>query len=433
MVPIVFIFVLIGAGGFFALAEAALIRARKSRMQAFADQGQRSARRVLRMLEHPERVLTTAQVGITAVAVMSGLVAGLSLAPWLEPYVRGWGLTEGAARALSRGVVTVAVIYLQCWLGELVPGRVGGDAADRMARLCSGPMLAFSRLTWPVVRLLVGSSGALIRLFPRSVQEDDNRVTEEEIKSVIQEGTDAGEVQEVEQDIMERALVLGDQTVDQLMTHRADLVTLDVGMTATEVENMIRQHPYSTYPVTRDDDPDSVCGIVRLKDLVLILNHRPFSLLPIIKEPHYFPENMTVYNALEQFKREQRGRALVCDEYGSLQGIISLKDILEGLVGTISEPTEAPDIEEHDDHESWTVSGQCLFYDFLAYFDAEDNYTTDFTTLGGLVLDLMERIPQEGDHVSWRGFELTVERMDGQRIDKILVRRTPPSTQPAAD
>lgn len=249
-----------------------------------------------------------------------------------------------------------------------------------------------------------------------------NRVTEEEVISVIQEGARSGEVQEVEQDIMERALVMGDLKVESLMTHRSELVTLDVSMGVGQVENVIRKHPYAAYPLV-EGSLNEIRGIVTLKDLVLRLGKPAFNLLRIARQPVYFPENMTVYKALEQLKIGRMNRALICDEFGSVQGLISLKDILEGLVGAIDVPTETPDIIERSDGRSWVVSGQCSYYDFLAYFDMEDRYTSDFTTVGGLILDHMERIPEEGDNMAWKEFTFRILKMDETRIAKILVKR----------
>ena len=232
------------------------------------------------------------------------------------------------------------------------------------------------------------------------------------------------EVQEVEQDIMERALALGDQTVEQVMTHRSDIVFLEASMTSEEVEKIVTEETFAAYPVT-GDDPDEVIGVVTVKDLVPHLWKPGFSLRKILHKPLYFPENMTVYKALEELKRNKFNRALVVDEFGSVQGIIVLRDIMEGLVGQIPDEDETMDIVENPDHQSWTVSGQCQFYDFLAFFDEEDLYTPDYNTVGGLILDVLERIPSAGETVKWQTFEFRITRMDGTRIDTLLVRHTP--------
>lgn len=274
-----------------------------------------------------------------------------------------------------------------------------------------------------ILLLLIFLTGIALLVLRVRQYRTGNRVTEEEVISVIQEGTRSGEVQEVEQDIMERVLAMGDLKVDSLMTHRSELVTLDVNMGVGQVENVIRRHPYAAYPVV-DGSLDDIKGIVTLKDLVLRLGKPAFNLARIARQPAYFPENMTVYKALEQLKMGRMNRALVCDEFGSVQGIISLKDILEGLVGSIDMPTEPPNITERSDGRSWVVSGQCSFYDFINYFDMEEHNTSaDFTTVGGLILDQLERIPEEGDSIAWADFSFRVLKMDENRIVRILVKR----------
>lgn len=420
MTDLIIILILVAFNGFFSLSEVALISARRTRLQAEAKGGSRAAATALRLMDDPDKFLSTAQIGITVVSILTGIYSGEALAGDFAAWLRTMGFGTAYASLVSKTLIVVLATYLQCELGELFPKRIGIDMADTMARLTAPPMMFFARLTLPFVWLLSHNTELLFRLC--RISREDNHVTEEEIKSVIHEGTKSGEVNEVEQDIMERALVLGDQKVGSLMTHKNDLVSLDVAMTGAEVENVIRQDAYAAYPVI-DGTLDRVCGMAALKDLVLLLGKPGFTLRSALRPPVYFPENMTVYNALEQFKKRRLNRALVCDEFGSVQGIISLKDILEGLVGSIDDPMEQPDITPLPDGKSWEVSGQCLFYDFLAYFDEEEAYTTDYATVGGLVLDVLEHIPGEGETLSWRDFGFTISRMDDTRIDSLVVRR----------
>ena len=419
MSDIIVILILVAFNGFFSLSEVALISARRSRLQAEAKAGSRAARVALRLMDDPDCFLSTAQIGITVVSILTGIYSGETLADDFAVALTGWGVSPGVAPGVAKTVIVVLATYLQCELGELFPKRIGIDRADAMARFSAPPMLFFARLAFPFVWLLSRSTEVLIRLC--RLHRDVSHVTEEEIKSVIKEGTAAGEVQEVEQDIMERALVMGDCKVEALMTHRADLVTLDVKMSAAEVEAVVRATPYAAYPVV-EDTLDEVRGMVTLKDLVLSLGKADFSLRPLLQRPVFFPENMTVYKALAELKRRRLNRALVCDEFGQLQGLISFKDILEGLVGSIDEPREAPDIVARADGRSWVVSGQCAFYDFLDYFGKEDAFRPDFATVGGLILDLLGHIPQEGERLSWNGLNMRVLRMDDTRIDSVLVK-----------
>ncbi len=419
MTDLVIIFILVAFNGFFSLSEVALISARRSRLQSEAKAGSRTARMALELMDDPDKFLSTAQIGITVVSILTGIYSGQALADDFADVLAGWGVDSHFAPALSKTVIVVFATYLQCELGELFPKRIGIDLADTTARLCAPLMTVFAKITFPFVWLLSHNTEGLIRLC--HLHRDDTHVTEEEIKSVIQEGTEAGEVQAVEQDIMERALVLGDRKVESLMTHRSDLVTLDINMTSSEVEAVIRQTPFAAYPVIASN-LDDIRGIATLKELVLHLGKGDFTLSHLLQKPVYFPENMTVYKALEQLRSQHLNRALVCDEFGQVQGIVSLKDILEGLVGSIDEPSEQPDIAERADGRSWVVSGKCPFYDFLAHFDKEDAYTTEFSTVGGLILDRLEHIPHEGEWLTWNGLSFRILHMDDTRIDSVLVK-----------
>lgn len=419
MFDIIIILILVAFNGFFSLSEVALISARRTRLQSEAKAGSRSARMALDLMNDPDKFLSTAQIGITIVSILTGLYSGETLASDFATVLAGWGVSPDMAPSLSKTIIVFIATYLQCELGELFPKRIGIDLADTTARLSAPFMTFFAHLSFPFVWLLSHNTEILIKIF--RLHRDNTHVTEEEIKSVIQEGTDAGEVQAVEQDIMERALVLGDRKVESLMTHRSEIVTLDVNMTASEVEQVLRETPFAAYPVVAEN-LDNVEGVVTLKELVLHLGKPNFSLSKIMQKPVYFPENMTVYKALEQLKSRRLNRALVCDEFGLVQGIVSLKDILEGLVGSIDEPTEVPDIVERADGRSWVVRGQCPFYDFLAHFDKEDLYTTEFSTVGGLILDRLEHIPHEGETLTWNTLRFRILKMDDTRIDSVLVK-----------
>ena len=420
MVDIIIIAILILFNGFFSLAEVALISARKNRIEAMAKEGSRSALSALKLMNDPDRFLSTAQVGITIVAILTGLFSGEEFAGKFGSLLAELGMDEAYAAPVAQIIILVVVTYLSCELGELFPKKIGIDLAERMAKLTAPLMTLFSRIMAPVVWLLSKNTELIARCF--NLNPEDHGVTEEEIKSMIQEGTDSGEVQEVEQDIMERALALGDQTVEQVMTHRSDIVFLEAGMTSTEVHKIVTEDTFSAYPVL-GDDPDEVIGVVTLKDLVSHLWQKGFSLRKVIHKPLYFPESMNVYKALEELKRNKFNRALVVDEFGSVQGMIVLRDIMEGLVGQIPDEDETPDIVENADGKSWTVSGQCQFYDFLAFFDEENLYTPECNTVGGLILDVLEHIPAAGEKVEWESFDFRVLKMDGTRIDKLLVRR----------
>lgn len=424
---IIIILILVAFNGFFSLSEVALISARRPRLMQDAKKGNRSARIALKLMDDPDTFLGTAQVGITIVSILTGIYSGETLSDDFASLLESWGFNPSIAPGLAQTIIVIVATYLQVELGELFPKRVAIDVADAMAKYTAIPMMLLSQIGKPIIWFLTKNTDFLTWLL--RLKPQDSKVTEEEVKSVISESAKSGEVKEVEQDIMERTLVLGDLRVEALMTHRADLETLDVKMTSDEVKYALHQHPHTAYPVV-DGSMDEVVGIVTLKELVQHLHQDTFSLRDIAVSPVYFPDNMTVYKALERLKNIPLGRALVCDEFGSLQGMISLRDIMEGLVGSIDEPEELPDIIVRSDRESWVVSGQCLFYDFLAYFDAEDLYDNEFTTVGGLILDQLEHIPTRGERLTWESFDFQIVEMDGTRIDKIVVRNHPQQPQP---
>ena len=421
------IFILVLINGFFSLAEVALISARRTKLQSDARAGSRAAKAALELQDDPDKYLSTCQIGITVVSILTGIYSSEALAGGFALWLAGMGIPAAIAPLVSKTVIVIVATYLQVELGEIFPKRIGLDLADRLARAVAPTMLFLAAATKPVVWLLSKNTELLIKVFRLEAQ--DTKVTEAEVKSVIEESTRAGELKAVEQDIMERALYLGDQTVDGLMTHRIDLVTLDVSMGSAEVEAILSENSFANYPVV-DGSLAETLGIVSLKDLVLIIGKEDFNLRNVVQEPTYLTENMSVYGALAELKKDHKNCGLVIDEFGEVCGLLALKDILEGLVGSIDDDGQQPDIIERADGKSWVVSGQCAVYDFLAFFDKEDLYQNEYTTIGGLFLTELEHIPLSGEHIHWQGFDMPVVEMDGARIDKIVAK---PLTEPTVE
>lgn len=241
---------------------------------------------------------------------------------------------------------------------------------------------------------------------------------------MIDEGTENGEVQEVEQDIVDRVFSLGDRSINTIMTYRSDIVSIDIDMNNKQLYDIVCQHLYQVYPVTQGNTLDNIIGVVYLKDLFGKLNSCEFNLRDVIRPAQYFHENMDVYKVLEQIRQHNIKYGLICDEFGSLQGIITMKDILEALVGTLPSDSEDPDIVPRKDG-SWLIDGQCSFYDFLSHFEMEDLYPDyNYNTLSGLILQQLGHIPKTGEAMEWNDFTLEIVDMDGARIDKVLVTLT---------
>ena len=418
------IFIIIGLillNGILSMSEIALVSARKARLELDAKRGNKSAQTALKLAGEPDRFLSTIQIGITLIGILTGLYSGEAFAGNLAEVVRHVPVLEPYALGVSKTIIVIIVTYLTLIMGELVPKRIGMGYAERVSMLVAKPMYFLSKLAWPFVWLLSRSTALVIKITGIKANEE-NKVTEEEIKAIVKEGFDGGEVQEVEQDIVERVFNLGDRNVGSIMTHRSDLVWLDVTDSIEKIREKVQENLFNIYPVASEKF-DNIKGVVYLKDLFGRIDEPDFSLEEVIRPAQYLPENQSVYNALEQFKVARVKYGIVTDEFGGIQGIVTLKDIMEGLIGQVPEVGEEAEIVQRADG-SWLVDGQYNFYDFLEYFDMEDLYAEhDYNTLSGLILEILERVPKTGETLSWLTFQFEIVDMDGASIDKVLVSK----------
>lgn len=401
------------------MSEISLISARKSSLTNDARKGSQSARIALKLANEPDKFLSTVQIGITLIGILTGIYSGDALADDFGIALSSWGFPTAYARITAQSLIVVLVTYLTILFGELVPKRIGMSASLRMAKFLARPMYWLSLIASPFVWLLSKSTSFIFNIL--NINTADEKITEEEIKSMIDEGTESGEVQEVEQEIVDRVFSLGDRSVSTIMTHRNDIVSIDIDMTNEQVFDIVSEHLYQVYPVTRNKTLDDIVGTVYLKDLFGKLQDKSFNLRDVIRPAQYFHDNLDVYKALEEIRKNHIKYGLICNEFGSLEGIITIKDILEALVGSLPGESEDPEIIHHENN-SWLIDGQCSFYDFLMHFDREDLYAENtYNTLSGLILEQLEHIPQTGESLNWNNFELKVIDMDGARIDKVLV------------
>lgn len=416
------IILLIFFNGLLAMTEIAMISARKSNLSSEAKNGSTSARRALEMAENPDRMLSTVQIGITLIGILTGIFSGNKLADDFSGWIEMIGVAPAYSGQIAQVTIVVVVTYLTLVFGELLPKRIGMCVSERVAKFMVRPMNFLASISAPFVWILSRSTSLIFSAI--GLHDNSNKVTEEEIKSIIQEGADSGEIQPVEQDIVERVFLMGDLTVGSIMTCKHDLVWFDLEMTSEEIRSIMHENIYEVYPVA-DGDLDHVKGIVTLKDLFMTLDKEDFSLENIISPATYFHENMSIYKMLEQMKADKVCRGLVCDEFGGCIGIVTLKDMMVGFVGNISEGTEdEADIIKCEDREAWIVDGQCSFYDFLTYFDLEDLVEdNDFSTVAGLCINEMDRIPMTGEQFVWKGFKFEIIDKDEARIDKLLVTK----------
>ena len=419
---VLIILALILLSGLFSMSEIALVSSRKARLEALAKKGKKSARSTLNLLKEPDRFLSTTQIGSTLIGIFTGLYSGEAFAEDLAKVLSNISFIQPYAFGVSKFIIVVVVTYLTLVLGELVPKRIGLGYAERVAMAISGPMYLLSKIAKPIVWVLSKSTKGVAALIGLGKIDNSHIVTEEEIREVVLEGVKGGEVQEVEQDIVERVFHLGDRTIGSIMTHYSDLVSFDLSDSVDIIRGKMKADIYNTYPVI-SDNLDNIQGVVFLKELVGNVDEPEFSLSKIIRPAHFIPENMSVYKALEQFQQLQTKYGVVTDEFGSIQGIVTFGDIVEALVGEVSEVGEEPEITKRTDG-SVLVDGQCSFFSFLEYFDMEDLYEeNDYNTLSGLILDILERVPKTGDTFSWMNFDFEIVDMDGARIDKVLVRK----------
>jgi putative hemolysin len=405
------------------MAEIALVSARKVRLENAARQGDEKAKAALKLSNNPDTFLSTVQIGITLIGILTGLYSGEQLKEDVKGYIDTIPMLAAYSNGIATALLVIAITYLTLVLGELFPKRIGLANPEKIAKALAQPMHLLSRVTFPFVWLLSRSTNVLVRITGLKRTSDSN-VTEEEIKAIISEGTSSGAIEETEQEIIERVFHLGDRNITSLMTHRTDIVWLDVSEEGESYKRKIKSAPHSVYPVC-DGQIDHIKGILTIKDLYAAGNLAV--LKDVMKKPLFIPDNNTAYQVLEKFKETQIHAAFIVDEYGTFLGMITLNDILEAIVGDMPETGQDDyDMVKREDG-SYLVDAQIPFYDFLSEFDMEDmmaEFEQEFDTLAGFILHHLEHIPQTGERLEWRNFTFEIIDMDAHRIDKILV--TPP-------
>lgn len=416
--------------GFFALSEMALVASRKSRLKQMA-QGSRRARVALRHAEAPEHFLSTVQVGITLVMLVTGAVAGDRLGDrfaellqggrigWLAPYAHGLGIVIGF----------VVISYIQIVVGELLPKRLALSAPERLSGFVAMPMLFLARLTGPFVWLLNRSSGLLLKLL-RVNDQGSGRVTEEEIRLLVAESAEQGVLDPDEHNMVNRVLRLGDRTVDSVMTPRMRIAWLDQSAPREENIAVMRETPYSRYPVYQGDESD-VVGVLEVKSLISGMTGDTPELFHQLAKPLYVPATARAMDLLEEFRDAETPVALVVDEYGDIEGLVTLNDLLAAVVGASQlghgGSEEHPPIVAREDG-SWLIDGSLSAEDLrellhLERLPGEEEH--EFRTAAGMVMTALGHIPQVGEVFAWRGIRFEVVDLDGARIDKLLVTPAP--------
>lgn len=416
---------LILMNGFFAMSEISLVTARKARLQKLIDAGDKAARLAVKLGSEPTKFMSTIQIGITSVGMLSGIVGEAALAPPLREQLIGLGLSDLAAGYTATGLVVAAVTYFAIVIGELVPKRIGQTHAEGIARFVARPIQILALMSKPFVLLLSGSTRALLRIFAI----DDNRrnaVTEDEIHAVLAEGSEAGVIEESEHRMVRNLFRLDDLAIVSFMTPRADIVMLDAASTAQEVLAVLEDSPHSRYPVTHGGEED-ILGVVSARELLLrTLRGEPLNLESAAQPPLFVPESISGMALLENFRRSGDYFAFVVNEYGTVLGLITLHDLLEAITGSImgASPDDERAVQREDG--SWSFDGQISMhelFDHLGLRNVSDDAERRYRTLSGLIINELGRLPQIADRVQRNGWLFEVVDMDGRRIDRVLASR----------
>jgi putative hemolysin len=425
VVNLLIVLLLLLANAVFVMSEMAIVSARKIRLQQAANQGNRGARVALKLANNPGHFLAAVQIGITLITILSGALGEKTLSEIIKQGLVQVGLktgTEGIASVLA----VILITYLALIVSELVPKRLALNAPEAIAGTMAPPMSFIAKVAAPFVYLLTLSTELTLKVMGIR-PSDEPQVTEEEIKVLIEQGTEAGMFEQAEEDIMKRVFQLGDRRVSSIMTPRLEIICLDLDDEDADILRVLQEESHARFPVCQDG-LDNLKGIVHVYDLLReSLDGKPFDLVKSLQPPMFVPESTRALKVLEQFKQTSNQMAFVVDEYGVIQGLVTLTDILQALVGDLpsQEDLEEPQAVLRDDG-SWLFDGMLPIYQFKEMLELDDvelpgEQRGNYQTLGGFVVMHLGRIPNAADYFEWGGYRFEVMDMDGNRVDKVLV------------
>jgi len=421
---IAIILVLVLVNGAFAMSELAIVSSRRARLQALQRKGSAGAAAALALAEDPQRFLPTVQVGITLVGIFAGAFGGARLAGTFGAALNAVPGVAPYGMEIAFGLVVIAITYLSLILGELVPKQVALRNPEKVAVLVARPLSALARWSGPIVWVLGQSSAFVLRLFgPAGPSEQ--AVTEEEVKAVVAEGAEAGALEHEERHMIERVLRLADKPVRALMTPRNDLAWLDRSDGPADIAARLRASDVTRF-VVADGRVDNVVGVIVVKDLLdQMLEGAPMSVAAVLRQPLVLPDTLSALDALERLRGDRLGMALVMDEYGSFEGVVTASDLLEAIVGDLGAAEPAADgtaVERHDG--TLLLDGSMASDELRARLDLPElPGSGTYHTVAGLMLALLKRVPKEGDRIVWAGWRFEIVDMDGRRVDKVLASR----------
>lgn len=405
------------------MSEIALVSARKFRLENAAKKGSSNARAALKLAGNPNTFLSAVQIGITLIGILIGIFSGETLTQNLSASIEKIAILQPYANSIAVTLIVIVVTFFSIVFGELIPKRIGLMFPESIAALVAKPMTVISVITKPFIWLLTKTNNIFLRIFGLQNRKEGT-VSEEEIKAMVEESAQGGEIREIEQDIVHRVFALGDRRVNELMTHRNDLIYFKLSDTLDTIRQKTLTEAHSVYPVISDSAENPV-GVVSVKDIFpKDFATTQFRVAQFLKQPIMVHETTLAYKVLENFRQQKIHYAFVLDEYGSVQGMVTMDDILDALIGDVSEynQTEFQIVEREDG--SWLADASYPFFELLNYFDISSTETNkDYNTLAGLILDQLNHIPVTGEKIKWSGLIFEVIDMDGPRIDKVLIRK----------
>jgi len=419
---IVVIFILVILNGIFAMSEMSLVSSNKFKLESAKNKGSSGAKTALDLLAKPTKFLSTVQIGITLIGILLGVYSGENLTHNIAEILNGVEMLKPYSAEIATGTIVVFITYLSIVLGELLPKRIGMTFPEPIIILLAKPMRVLSVITSPFVWLLTISINILLKILGVKGPAEQ-AVSEAEIKSIVKESALGGEVQEIEESIVNRVFELGDRKVISLITHRSDIVFFTMNETLSQIGEKVNVNKHSAYPVSTSNNLDDIVGIVLLKDLFPAALNPDFKITDLIIEPLYFNENTYAYKVLEVFKRDSLHYGIVTDEYGIIQGMVTMDDVMDALIGASDESSQGEYGIVKRDHNSWFVDGQYSIIEFEKYFNLtiSEKSVHGFTTVAGLIISRTSEIPAIGARIRIDNYLIEVIDKDGQKIDKVLV------------
>lgn len=417
---IILFFILLN--GFFSMSEIAVVSSRKSKLDSSLKEGNKNAATILKIKDNPDNFLSTIQIAITTIGLIIGLYTGEQYVGRLAELLKTLSIEATYAAIIARVAIVVVETFVMLILGELVPKRIGMTNPERVASFIVRPLSFLSKLAFPFVWLLSKTTNAIYSLLGYKPKDSEN-ATEEEIRSIIKDSASAGEIDDKEQKIVNRVFDLDDRGIVSLMTPRADLEWFEKNDTVSSIMQKLSHGVHYIYPVV-DKSLDNIVGVVYIKDIIREFDNNKLVLSSLMREPNFLHESIGVYDVLETFKKTKIHYAFIIDEFGIVQGMVTMNDILEALVDNSSDLQDAdenPDFVKQSDG-SFLVDGQYSFYDFLSHFNMKEKFSEyDYDTLSGLILSQTGKLPKVNDEINWENLTIRILKMEGVRIDKVLV------------